>query len=255
MSKNPLWRPFPTLPPPSITRFWRGRGGKFARNERFKTPRIFLHSAKHAPRRRIGTRPLGATVNATFSRRDFVGMAGTTLACTAFGVSIGASPSHDDALLRPPGAQDTSLLHTLCLRCDRCRSVCPTEAIRVAPIEEGMLNARTPMLDFHRGYCDFCELCAQVCPTGAIAAFDPDVDKIGVAVVQEDRCLAYAGGCVLCVDACPYEALSLDKADRPIVDEEACNGCGLCEHVCPALVYRSFGGGTRRGIAIVPRNA
>ena len=36
-----------------------------------------------------------------------------------------------------------------------------------------------------------------------------------------------------------------------MVDPALCNGCGVCENVCPALVYRSFSGGNRRGIKVV----
>ena len=101
--------------------------------------------------------------------------------------------------------------------------------------------------------CQHCEnpACLRVCPTGAIGPFDPDVDKMGVAVVQKDRCVAYYQGCVECQKACPYEAIALDETGHPVVDAAACNGCGVCENVCPALVYRSFAGGTRRGIVVV----
>ena len=81
--------------------------------------------------------------------------------------------------------------------------------------------------------------------------FDPQRDKLGVAVVQKDRCIAYFEGCVECEKACPYEAIALDDVGHPVIDAAKCNGCGVCENVCPALVYRSFAGGSRRGVVVV----
>ena len=115
----------------------------------------------------------------------------------------------------------------------------------------GLLQARTPVLDFHKGYCDFCGKCQTACPTGALGSFDPQRDKLGVAVVQKDRCIAYFEGCVECEKACPYEAIALDDVGHPVIDAAKCNGCGVCENVCPALVYRSFAGGSRRGVVVV----
>lgn len=86
---------------------------------------------------------------------------------------------------------------------------------------------------------------------GALGSFDPQRDKLGVAVVQKDRCIAYFEGCVECEKACPYEAIALDDVGHPVIDAAKCNGCGVCENVCPALVYRSFAGGSRRGVVVV----
>lgn len=187
-----------------------------------------------------------------YSRRAFVGFCGTAAAFAGFGGAVRAlDGAAETELVRPPGAQDELRLHAACVKCDRCRSVCHTGAIGIADVADGFLRARTPVLNFHRGSCDFCGDCARVCPTGAIGAFDPDTDKVGVAVVQKDRCIAYFQGCVECEKACPYEAIALDAGNHPVVDANRCNGCGVCEEVCPALVYRSFAGGTRRGIVVV----
>ena len=84
-----------------------------------------------------------------------------------------------------------------------------------------------------------------------MGSFDPQRDKLGVAVVQKDRCIAYFEGCVECEKACPYEAIALDDVGHPVIDAAKCNGCGVCENVCPALVYRSFAGGSRRGVVVL----
>ncbi len=186
------------------------------------------------------------------SRRAFVGFCAATAVCAGFGGAVKvAQGATETILLRPPGAQDELKLLASCVKCDRCRSVCHTGAIGVSNVGEGLLSARTPKLNFHQGSCDFCGDCQRVCPTGAIGSFDPQVDKVGVAVVQKDRCIAYYQGCVECQKACPFDAISLDDSNHPVVDESKCNGCGVCEEVCPALVYRSFAGGTRRGIVVV----
>jgi ferredoxin-type protein NapG len=155
-------------------------------------------------------------------------------------------------LLRPPGGQDEISFISKCLKCDRCRSICPTSVIGVAHMEDGILNARTPVMKFHLGSCTFCKKCTEVCPTQALVPFDIKTVKIGLATVT-DRCIAWnSGGCVVCHRACPYQAITLDTLNRPVVDSAKCNGCGVCEKVCPALVLRTYIGGTVRGIEVRP---
>ena len=69
-------------------------------------------------------------------------------------------------------------------------SVLGVTAVAVAAVGDGFLRARTPVLDFHKGYCDFCGKCIEVCPTGALRSFDETAEKLGVAVVQKPRCLS-----------------------------------------------------------------
>ena len=169
---------------------------------------------------------------ADYTRRAFLGFTAATAALAGVGASAIAFAG-EGGLLRPPGGQDEGALVAACVKCDRCRSACPTNVVGVAHVEDGLLQARTPVLDFHKGYCDFCGKCQ------------------GVAVVQKDRCIAYFEGCVECEKACPYEAIALDDVGHPVIDAAKCNGCGVCENVCPALVYRSFAGGSRRGVVVV----
>ena len=170
----------------------------------------------------------------------------------------------DVPLLRPPGGQDEKHFIATCIKCDRCRSACPLKCISVANMNDGFINARTPKLDFHRGYCDFCQsrldegkraLCVESCPTGSLKPFDHEVDWIGPAVIDTVLCIAYhpeGGGCKRCIDGCPYEAISTDSSGRPVVEPEKCNGCGYCEFICPSNSYRAFTGIRRRAITIEP---
>lgn len=170
-----------------------------------------------------------------------------------------------EQLLRPPGGQDEAQFISRCLKCDRCMSICPTNVIGTARVENGLVNARTPVMKFHLGDCTFCGKCTEVCPTKALEPYAtteadfgdetvlvPDI-AIGIAEVREDRCIAWNRGmCAVCEKACPYGAIQRDKNGHPVVDEDKCNGCGICEYVCPALTARSYMGGTVRGIEIVP---
>jgi ferredoxin-type protein NapG len=195
----------------------------------------------------------GGTLLERLSRRTFLKATGGAAAMLGLGGVARAMKRTE--LLRPPGGQDESSFLSKCLKCDRCRSVCPTSVIGVAHLEDGILNARTPVMKFHLGYCTFCNKCVEVCPTAALAPFDRRTVKIGVAAIT-DRCIAWnSGGCVVCHRACPYHAITLDAQNRPIVDSSKCNGCGLCEKVCPALVLRTYIGGTVRGIEVRPLSA
>lgn len=189
------------------------------------------------------------------SRRDFL-LGGAALAAGAV-LGVGVRPLAAEAdVLRPPGSLAESDFMARCVKCERCISVCPTDVLKPMGVESGILQIRTPYVDYSNGSCTFCDLCRQVCPTEAIGFVDalaPEKGRIGVAVVHEDRCLAFvgAGSCGVCVEACQYGALSFDEQRRPVVEESLCNGCGECVRICPANVFTSFSGGKSRGIEVV----
>lgn len=151
------------------------------------------------------------------------------------------------SLLRPPGAQDEAAFLASCIKCDKCRSACPQGCIRPAAIEDGILNARTPRLNFERGACDFCGKCADACPTGAIADFNSEPISIGVARLNAAEC----ANCEKCLEACPYEAIQWDAQNAlPIIDELKCNGCGRCEFICPSASFGYYSGAKQRAIHV-----
>ena len=167
--------------------------------------------------------------------------------------ALGAlAKGNTDNLIRPPGSVDALSFTARCIRCDRCRSVCPTGVIGVGSFSDGLTVMRTPVMNYHTGYCDFCRKCVEVCPTGAIQDFDPETEKIGVAEIT-DVCIALrTGACTKCHEACPYDAVLLDPQNRPIIDAERCNGCGKCEEVCPASVFQAYKAGMGRGVQVRP---
>lgn len=185
-------------------------------------------------------------------RRDFcLGTLGA-VGLVAFGGAV-RTASAATPLLRPPGGFDENELIGACVRCDRCRSVCPHGCIALGALEDGWLNTETPVMDFTRGFCDFCAddpdgpRCIRVCPTGALDGASPEAEVIGCAVLDAELCV----NCYKCVPACEYEALAWDETNLvPVVNEQKCNGCGACEYVCPSASFGYYDGSTRRAIAV-----
>lgn len=198
--------------------------------------------------------------SARISRRGFVVGGVGCAALLALGAA-GAYAFAGETLVRPPGGQDESRLLGACIKCDRCRSACPEGAIDVAHLEDGLVNARTPKMNFQRGYCTYCTdrgapACIEACPTGALTASDSGSYIIGVAAVDTNECVLYrgvSGSCSKqCITACVYEAVSYTDTEGLVVDESRCNGCGACVLACPSASYRSYTGSGLRGINVQP---
>lgn len=200
---------------------------------------------------------------AGMSRRAFaLGTAGAA-ALLAMG-GLKALPAQ--AQVRPPGGQDEQHLISACIRCERCVEICPQNALRPAHLEDGLLAVRTPTSNFNNGWCDFCKehnegqpLCVVACPTEALrleADATAESAIIGKAYLIRDWCLAYRNtGCRFCYDACVedagYDAIRLDENNRPIVVEDKCVGCGICQQVCVSQKEGSIAQGTTSRAIIV----
>ena len=113
----------------------------------------------------------------------------------------------------------------------------------------------TPFFDAREIPCYMCPdiPCVPVCPTGALdedsvstdGNLDINIAQMGVAVVDPYACIAFWGiQCDACYRACPLldEAIVLEYSKnertgkhaflKPVVVQDKCTGCGMCEHAC-----------------------
>ncbi|MBN1417995.1 MAG: 4Fe-4S binding protein [Planctomycetes bacterium] len=190
-------------------------------------------------------RPIpGAAQPATAAPAAMIAM--TRRGVIATMAAAAAAGSERPARLRPPGARDDASLFVRCTRCGACIDACPTGILR--PSLTGPLpGLLTPVFVPDWGGCPpECTACGSVCPTGAIRSLTPKEKarwKVGIAVIDRARCFPWAQGmiCFSCFDLCPYRAIRMepgavepgDGFPRPIVIEEKCVGCGICEPPCP----------------------
>jgi MauM/NapG family ferredoxin protein len=162
-------------------------------------------------------------------------------------------PAAQARLLRPPGVRDEREFLGKCVRCGECMKVCLKGALYPAVFQAGLEGLYTPQVIPRLGYCEYnCTLCGQVCPTGAIPDLPQEEKRrqvIGKAVLDRSHCLPLARqiNCIVCEEHCPIPEKAIrSRAVRaenpegktvqlqlPYVVEELCNGCGICENVCP----------------------
>ncbi|MFH1029440.1 MAG: 4Fe-4S dicluster domain-containing protein, partial [Pseudomonadota bacterium] len=134
-----------------------------------------------------------------------------------------------------------------------CMKVCLKNALYPATWQSGIEGFYTPVMIPRLGYCEYnCTLCGQVCPTAAIPALSVEnkqCEVLGKAVFDKNHCLPFAKkiDCIVCEEHCPIpdkairsrevKMIGQDGAERivkePYVVEDICNGCGICENVCP----------------------
>ena len=156
--------------------------------------------------------------------------------------------------LRPPGA-DTDKFIQSCIKCGLCVEACPYDTLKLATAGQNIALG-TPYFEPRDIPCYMCTHlpCTEVCPTGALELTrllngdaKPDVEKakMGLAVIHKETCIAFWGiQCDACYRACPLmnKAITLvfEKNEqtgkhanlKPVVNSDACTGCGVCEHAC-----------------------
>ena len=162
-------------------------------------------------------------------------------------VSLPGVPARPARVL-PPGAVDAALFTAKCVGCQLCVKACPGDCLKPS------LDLKTfgqVELDFRKGHClSGCpQKCARVCPAGAIRRL-PTVRRedlhMGHAIWRKDLCIRTTDGvpCTACSRKCPVNAIHIVEG-FPVVDKQACIGCGACEHVCPsrpepAIIVKGF---------------
>ncbi len=194
------------------------------------------------------------------SRRDVITGIGTVAVGAGLPVVVCKAAGNVTAVVRPPGTVPEEEFLQLCVRCGQCIKVCPNNVLQSVGLEHGFDLIWTPKVMPDWSGCEpSCNNCGQVCPTGAIRALDLPEKKavrIGLAEVNKKTCLPYAGNgqCRLCVDECHaagYDAIEFVRvgggaADNgepiensgvlaPVVLEDKCVGCGLCQMRCMAI--------------------
>ena len=158
----------------------------------------------------------------------------------------------NNRLIRPPGALPEEEFVSVCTGCGECLKVCPNNALQSTLLEAGLAGLYTPRLVPRIGYCEeFCNFCGRVCPTEAIRILPIEEKRLiqmGVAHIDKTRCIAWDKDkiCLVCNEQCSYHAIVGDEKKRPIMKEEKCTGCGICENKCPvdgesAIIVYSFG--------------
>ncbi|MCU0913871.1 MAG: 4Fe-4S binding protein [Planctomycetes bacterium] len=204
--------------------------------------------------------PLGQGV--ICSRRGLLAGAGVA-AATGAGAALAVEASSSapgEPPIRPPGSVPEDQFLELCVRCGQCIKVCPNNVLQPAGFEHGFDSLWTPKVVADWSGCEpSCNNCGQVCPTGAVRALtleEKRAARMALAQVDHQTCLPHAGRqvCQLCADECRmagYDAIEFvrvggevdEKGEpqegsgllAPVVREDRCIGCGLCQMRCRAI--------------------
>ena len=171
--------------------------------------------------------------------------------------------------LRPPAALKEEDFIKTCIKCGLCAEACYNRpqnrdketgkqkpgTLKIAKAKDRATNG-TPFFVPTDVPCYMCDdiPCVPVCPTGALditkvtnkdGELNPNMMDMGLAVVDQNSCIAFWGiQCDACYRACPLldVAIKLEYSKntrtgkhaflKPVVNMDACTGCGLCEKAC-----------------------
>ena len=135
--------------------------------------------------------------------------------------------------LGPPPPWHRGLpLEQHCTDCAQpCVTACEPAIIHLHPAEHEM--AGLPYLHFSLTGCTFCKACVDVCPIEMDVAGTVQPD-IGKAEVNHETCIAWHEIiCQSCIGVCEFEAITSTHMRNPVINNELCNGCGMCVKYCP----------------------
>ena len=254
------WKPYGEVPSAGpISSGWQPQGrrpwGWLGRERR----RIPVHRAGHPQAALEAATRFHIPPETMVSRRGV--LAGLGAASVAgVGASVVAASHSGEQPIRPPGSVPEGPFLQLCIRCGQCIKVCPNNVLQPAGFEHGFNSLWTPKVVADWSGCEpSCNNCGQVCPTGAVRALmleEKQAARIALAQVDRRTCLPHAGrgACQLCVDECRmagYDAIEFTRAGgevdekgepvqgsgylAPVVREDRCVGCGLCQMRCHAI--------------------
>ena len=210
--------------------------------------------------------------NSNNNRRKFMATTLQSVGLTALGGLLWSGYSDEvkasPLVLRPPGALPEDDFLKACIKCGLCAEACvnrDSNKKKDGSNRPGTLQMAkggdhrmigTPFFIPTEVPCYMCDdvPCVPVCPSGALdmpsllnEKKELDINKatMGLAVVHKESCIAFWGiQCDACYRACPLldEAITLEyqKNERtgkhafllPIVHDNVCTGCGLCEQAC-----------------------
>lgn len=142
-----------------------------------------------------------------------------------------------EKFLRPPGARPEKEFLSRCLQCGQCAQVCIFDCIRMRRGFD-VFAIGTPEINPKEAPCHLCLRCSAICPSDAL--MDVPIEKVRMGTARLDRKKCYTWTefllCRSCYERCPikWRAMKLERGEYPVIIEDACAGCGLCEHVCPA---------------------
>ncbi len=115
-----------------------------------------------------------------------------------------------------------------CVGHGECIKACPFDAIVLLPEEKVAIK------------CDLCRAraadglgpaCVEACPVNVLAYAERD--EVRFEVIPEA-----CRGCLLCKKACPVQAISGERKELHVIDQDACMLCGKCYQVCPFSAIR-----------------
>jgi len=147
------------------------------------------------------------------------------------------APADRDRLTLPiPAAGHLTVDASRCSGCRDCEMVCAlVHEGHVVPSRARLVVRHDPFTDDHPAVlvCPQCRRpeCLLACPIGAILVDE----RTGARVVDEQAC----DGCGLCVEACSFGMIWVDRSTRTARTCDLCGGEPQCVSHCPqeALTY------------------